>query len=67
MSARDAERYEKRYPGTGIPDAQKEERQQRIDFKAQRADHSRTGRNRGVLFNIDNPWLNSLPASRKAS
>lgn len=65
MSARDAERYEKRYPGTGIPDAQKEERQQRLDFKAERATHARTARNRGVVFNIDNDWLNSLAASRK--
>lgn len=65
MSASDAARYERLYPDTGCPDAQKEERMQRIDFKQERANHSRTSRNRGVtFFRIDNPWLNSLPSSR---
>lgn len=44
-----AERYEKLYPETGCPEAQKEERMQRIDFKRERAEHSRTGRNRGIV------------------
>lgn len=66
MSAKDARRYEQRFPGTGIPEAQKEERMQREDFKHERATHGRTVRNRGVVFSIDNEWLNSLPASQKA-
>lgn len=64
MSVRDADRYEKQFPGTGIPESQKEERMQRIDFKAERAELRRTSRNRGVRFNVDNPWLNSLPSSQ---
>lgn len=37
------------YPNTGIPDAQKQERMERIDFKQERADKRRTGRNRGLI------------------
>ena len=48
-----AERYEKQYPGTGIPEAQKQERQERIDFKAEPAQGLRTGRNRGIIISGD--------------
>ena len=44
-----SERYEKRFPGTGISDAQKEERMERIDFKQESAALRRTGRNRGII------------------
>lgn len=44
-----AARYERAYPGTGIPEAHKEERQQRIDFKKERAEDRRTGRTRGLV------------------
>jgi hypothetical protein len=64
MSAKDAARYEQLYPGTGLPESQKEERMQREDFKHERVTDTRTGRNRGVVFSMDNPWLNSLPSSR---
>lgn len=50
-----AERYERTYPGTGIPDAQKQERMERIDFKAERANLRRTGRNRGIVVG-ELPW-----------
>ncbi len=50
MSQAQIDRYEKLYPGTGCTDAQKEERQQRMEFKAEPGNHSRTGRNRGVVM-----------------
>lgn len=51
----EAERYEKAFPGTGCPEAQKQERQQRIDFKRERASLRRTGRNRGIVVPAI-PW-----------
>ena len=45
-----AERYEQLYPGTGIPEAQKEERQDRIDFKREHREMRRTGRTRGIVI-----------------
>lgn len=45
-----ADRYERMYPDTGIPDAQKQERQERIDFKQERREGRRTGRSRGVVI-----------------
>ena len=48
--ARDlAGEYEKRYPETGIPDAQKEERMERLIFKEEKAFHRRSGRTRGII------------------
>ena len=48
--ARDlAGEYEKRYPETGIPDAQKQERMERLIFKEERALHRRSGRTRGII------------------
>lgn len=44
-----ADRYERLYPETGIPEAQKQERMERIDFKAERRDGRRTTRQRGVI------------------
>jgi len=41
-----ADRYERRYPGTGISEAHKEERQERHDFKAGR----RSTRLRGIVI-----------------
>lgn len=51
-----AEQYEKLYPETGIPEAQKEERMERILFKNERGSLRRTGRNRGIVV-PDLPWL----------
>lgn len=63
--SRKAQRYERLYPGTGCPEAQKEERMDRIDFKGEVRSGHRTMRNRGVTFaGIDNPWLNSLERER---
>lgn len=45
----DARRYDALYPETGLPEAQKEERMQRIDFKAERQQLRRTGRTRGIV------------------
>lgn len=45
-----ADRYERLYPETGIPDAQKAERMERIDFKRERASNRRTGRTRGIVI-----------------
>ena len=41
--------YEKLYPGTGCPDAQKEERMERIGFKDEARSARRTHRNRGII------------------
>jgi hypothetical protein len=48
-------RYDNRYPGVDISDAQTVERQQRIDFKSERRTHGRTGRNRGIIV-PELPW-----------
>lgn len=60
-----ADNYHRLHPQTGVGDAQAQERMERKVFKAEHQQNLRTGRNRGVVFSIDNPWLNSLPASRK--
>lgn len=44
-----ADRYERLYPATGCSEAQKEERMERLDFKAERQSLRRTGRNRGII------------------
>lgn len=51
-----AEQYEKRYPNTGIPEAQKHERMERLEFKERKAG---TGRTSGSKFIgvPDMPWL----------
>lgn len=49
-SSAPADRYERLYPDTGIPEAQKQERMERIDFKAEARDGRRTSRNRGVIL-----------------
>jgi hypothetical protein len=51
-----AEKYERRFPGTGASEAQKEERQERAEFKEERRTLRRTGRNRGIIV-PDLPWL----------
>lgn len=50
-----AEQYEKRYPETGIPEAQKEERMERILFKDEARSLRRTGRTRGIIV-PELPW-----------
>jgi hypothetical protein len=50
-----AQRYERAYPGTGIPEAQKQERQERMDLKEAKKSHHATARTR--LFTFPNiPW-----------
>lgn len=51
-----AERYEKQYPDTGCSEAQKEERMQRLDFKAEARALRRTTRTRGIVV-PELPWL----------
>ena len=51
-----AERYERLYPETGCTEAQKQERMERMDFKAEAATRRRTTRNRGII-------VPALPAS----
>ena len=51
-----AEQYEARYPDTGIPEAQKEERMERELFKHERRSLRRTSRNRGIVV-PELPWL----------
>lgn len=52
-----AERYEKKFPGTGIPEAQKHERMDRIDFKQRKAEGLISGRNSRFMTVPDMPWL----------
>ncbi len=51
-----AEAYEKKYPGTGITEAQKIERQDRIEFKERKAGTGRTSGSRFVSV-PELPWL----------
>lgn len=44
-----ADQYEKRYPGTGASEAQKEERMERMLFKEEKRSLQRTSRNRGLV------------------
>jgi len=44
-----ARRYEKLYPDTGCPEAQKEERMERLDLKREKHELRRTTRNRGIV------------------
>ena len=50
-----AQDYENTFPDTGCSDAQKQERAERRAFKAERINHGRTGRNRGIVV-PDLPW-----------
>lgn len=45
-----AEQYETRYPGTGVSEAQKQERMERLAFREERQSLRRTGRTRGVVI-----------------
>lgn len=45
-----ADKYERLYPDTGISDAQKEQRMEKIVFDSERKTHHRTGRTRGVVL-----------------
>ena len=44
-----AREYERRYPETGIPEAQKAERMERLAFKEERRSLRRSGRTRGIV------------------
>ena len=48
-------KYDATYGDPGIPEAQREERQQRLEHKAERRSNRRTGRTRGVLI-PELPW-----------
>lgn len=58
-----AAEYEKRYPDTGCPEAQKEERMERILFKEERSSGLRHGRNRGIIITRDLPWARRRKAA----
>jgi hypothetical protein len=51
-----ADRYDARHPGIDISSAQKEERQERAEFREERRTLQRTTRNRGIIV-PDLPWL----------
>lgn len=51
-----ADAYERRYPGTGVSEAQAAERMDRITFKEDAAQHRRTGRTRGIIVPAL-PWM----------
>lgn len=58
--ARDlAAQYESRYPGTGVPPDQAQERMERILHREERSTLRRTGRNRGIV-------VPALPWTREA-
>ncbi|MDP3937553.1 MAG: hypothetical protein Q8R92_05380 [Deltaproteobacteria bacterium] len=50
-----AREYERRWPGTGIPDAQKQERMERRLFYGEQSSLRRTGRTRGIVI-PELPW-----------
>ena len=50
-----AQQYERRFPGTGCSENQKEERMERMTFKEEVARGMRTGRNRGIVI-PSVPW-----------
>lgn len=56
MAADKAAAYERLYPDTGIPEAQKEERMERLTFKDERQSLRRTSRTRGIVV-PELPWL----------
>lgn len=49
------ERYDKRYPDTGVGEAQKQERAERLAFKEDRKALRRTSRTRGIIV-PELPW-----------
>lgn len=51
-----ADQYEKRFPETGIPEAQKEERMERMLFKDDRRSLRRTMRSNGIVV-PRLPWV----------
>lgn len=54
-----AREYERRYPDTGCPEAQKQERMERIAHREERDSLRRTGRNRGIIVPAL-PWLDEV-------
>jgi hypothetical protein len=54
-TTRRAARYEALYPETGVSKEQAAERMDRIDHKAEKAAHVRTGRTRGIVV-PSLPW-----------
>lgn len=55
MASRAVEEYRRRFPETGVPAAQEQERAERLAFKQERRSLRRTGRTRGVVV-PDLPW-----------
>jgi len=56
--------YEKKYPGTGISEAQKHERMERLEFKERKAGTGRTSGSRFVSV-PDMPWLHDKKENEK--
>ena len=52
-----AERYEAAYGGTGIPEEQKAERMERIDFRREYGQNRPRRRTVGSIVVPDLPWL----------
>lgn len=61
-----AQRYEQLYPETGCPEAQKEERMDRLDFKSEAQAGRRTTRNRGIVV-PDCAYTRMLAARRETT
>lgn len=55
-ASRLADEYERRFPGTGVGEAQAAERMERINFKEDGRTHRRTGRTRGIIVPAL-PWM----------
>jgi hypothetical protein len=55
-----ARAYEAFAPGTGVPEAQAEERGERRVFHEETRQHRRTNRTRGIVV-PDLPWLREEP------
>jgi hypothetical protein len=52
-----SDKYEKRYPNTGISEAQKHERWDRIEFKERKKEGLISGRTSRFMSVPDMPWL----------
>jgi hypothetical protein len=59
-----ADAYEKKYPGTGISEAQKHERMERLEFKERKTGTGRTSGSRFVSV-PDMPWLHDKKENEK--
>jgi hypothetical protein len=62
-SSRLADQYERRFPDTGVSEAQAAERMDRILHKEESGEHRRTHRTRGIVV-PDLPWMTKQEGTR---